>query len=403
MNYPEALAWLYATQERGIKLGLDHVRHFLAALGWRQDGARYLHVAGTNGKGSVCAMLDAICRAAGWRTGLFTSPHLVTFRERIRIQGEMLEAGTVAAELTRIRQVCEAEGLNPTFFEIATALALVLFQREKCEVVVLETGLGGRLDATNVIVPAVSVITSIGLDHTAMLGPTLAHIAREKGGIIKPGAPVVAGEVPAAAAEILTAIAQERNAPLDFVTLPEHRRALALEGSHQQLNAAVARRALQAAGFEIPEEKIAEGLREVRWPGRFQRCGARFILDGAHNPEAARQLARTWRESFGARRTTVILGILQDKDARGICAELAPMAEAFAIVPVRSPRAMPLEALREIAAALRPSRSFPSLAGALAEIAAPDVPALVCGSLFLIGEALTLLGLAEGEPEVSAQ
>ena len=183
-------------------------------------GERFLHVAGTNGKGSVCAMLDSICRAAGMRTGLFTSPHLVTFRERIRLNGEMAGKEEIAEELTRIRGLCERAETQPTFFEITTALALEIFRRNEMDVVVLETGMGGRLDATNIVRPEVAVITSVGMDHTQFLGGTLQEIAGEKAGIIKPGATVITGRLPPEAATVVAAAAAERGAPLVEVSEP---------------------------------------------------------------------------------------------------------------------------------------------------------------------------------------
>jgi len=404
MNYPEALAWLYGTQDRGIKLGLERMRAFLAELGWEQGATRFLHVAGTNGKGSVCAMLDSICQAAGMRTGLFTSPHLVTFRERIRLDGEMAAREEIAEELTRIRGVCEA--MESTFFEIATALALEFFRRAGMDVVVLETGLGGRLDATNVVRPEVAVITSVGLDHMQLLGGTLGGIAREKAGIIKAGVPVVTGPLPDEAAAVVAEVAAARGARLIEVSEPERECAVGLKGAHQRINAAVALRALEAARLGVGPEHLAEGLRRVSWPGRFQYAtqdGRGFILDGAHNPEAARRLAQTWREEYGTRRTEVILGVMRDKDARGICAELAAVAQEFAIVPVRSPRAGPVEELLETAGEWRPCRVCVSLVEAMATARRAETPALITGSFFLIGEALVLLGLAEGEQEISAQ
>jgi len=403
MNYSEALAWLYGTQDRGIKLGLDRVRAFLAALGWEAGGQRFLHVAGTNGKGSVCALLDSVCRASGMRTGLFTSPHLVTFRERIMLDGGTAATEEIAGELTRIRGVCEGKGMQPTFFEITTALAFLLFQRAAPDVIVLETGLGGRLDATNVVRPAAAIITSVGLDHTQILGGTLREIAREKAGIVKPGVPIVTGPLPDEAAAVVAEVAAQQGAPLIEVREPLPGYAVGLKGAHQRINAAVALRALEAAGLEMRHEHLAEGLRTVNWPGRFQDTGCGFILDGAHNPEAARRLAETWREAYGARRTEVILGVVRDKDAQGICAELAPVADAFAIVPVRSPRARPVEELREIAAKWRPARACASLADAMATARKDGPPALIAGSLFLVGEALASLGLAEGDQEISAQ
>jgi len=404
VNYPEALRWLYGMQDRGIKLGLDRMRALLAALGWSEGGQRFLHVAGTNGKGSVCAMLESICRAAGLRTGLFTSPHLVTFRERIRINGEMAGMAEIAEQLTRIRAICE--GMEPTFFEITTALAFEIFRRADLDVIVLETGLGGRLDSTNVIHPRVAVITSVGLDHTHILGGTLGEIAREKAGIIKPGAPVVTGPLPEEAAAVVAEVAAERGAALMRVTEPVRDYAVGLRGAHQRMNASVALRALEAAGLEIAAGTVAEGLGRVSWPGRFQyaRRGSRgFILDGAHNPEAARGLAETWREMYGGSRAQVILGVVRDKDARGICRELAAVAAEFVIVPMLSPRAAAPEDLLQIAGAWGRSRVCGSLEEAIESVPEGGTPALITGSLFLVGEALVALGLAEGEQEVSAQ
>ncbi|HEX8077000.1 MAG TPA: Mur ligase family protein, partial [Chthoniobacterales bacterium] len=191
MTYAEALAWLYGTQRFGIKLGLENVQRLLRQLDVPRNDQRIVHVAGTNGKGSVCAMIDSICRASGLRTGLFTSPHLVTYRERIRVDGEMIEKQQVARGLSELRETIRDWDPHPTFFEITTALALDHFKKENCEVIVLETGLGGRLDATNAITPVVSVITPIGYDHEKWLGHTLDAIASEKAGIIKRGVPVV--------------------------------------------------------------------------------------------------------------------------------------------------------------------------------------------------------------------
>jgi dihydrofolate synthase/folylpolyglutamate synthase len=403
VNYADALAWLYGTQGRGVKLGLERMREFLAALGWEQGSECFFHVAGTNGKGSVCAMLESICHSAGMRTGLYTSPHLVTFRERIRVNGEMAGEEEIAGQLTRIRETCERLDIEPTFFELATGLAFEIFRRAQLDVIVLETGLGGRLDSTNVIVPRVSVITSIGLDHTQILGGTISEIAREKAGIIKPGVPVICGPLPNEAAAVIAETAAERGAQLITLTEPELEQPVGLKGSHQRVNAALAARAIEAAGLEITPAQVAEGLRTVSWPGRFQDTGLGFILDGAHNPDAAHRLAETWREVYGATQTQIILGVLQDKDAAGVCSALAPIAEEFIIVPIKSPRSRPVEEMQKIAAGSRPSRACNSLAEAIATTRPGDPPALIAGSLFLVGEALVLLGLSDAEQEISAQ
>ncbi len=322
MDYPEALAWLYGTQLTGIKLGLDNIHRLLDALGLRDFDrtTRFLHVAGTNGKGSVCAMIDRVSRASGRRTGLFTSPHLVSFRERIRVDGEPVSRAGVAAGLTRLRRLTGDWDPAPTFFELTTALAALCFADARVEVVAWETGLGGRLDATNAITPVVSVLTAIDLDHMNYLGGTLALVAAEKAGIIKPGVPVVSAPQRPEAAAVITKAAAERGSALRWVNEPvEARITVALPGSHQRLNAAVALAALEAAGLAASAGDVAAGLGSVEWPGRFQRLEAgRVILDGAHNPAAARRLVETWAEEFGREdRPTLILGVLRDKEAAG--------------------------------------------------------------------------------------
>lgn len=401
MTYPEALAWLYATQLTGIKLGLENMRRLIAAQGG-QPPARFVHVAGTNGKGSVCAMVDAVCRAGGRRAGLFTSPHLVTFPERIRVDGQPISEAGVAGGLTRLRELTDGWEPAPTFFEYAVALALGWFRRSEVEVVAWETGLGGRLDATNAVDPAVCVITAIDLDHRAYLGDTIEAIAGEKAGIIKPGVPVVSAPQPAAAAAVIVRVAAERGAAL---TVVEGATEVGLAGSHQRVNAAVALAALDAAGIAVDARARRRGLAGVEWPGRFQRlAGGRIILDGAHNPAAARRLAQTWAEEFpGGEKPTVILGVLGDKDGAGICRELAAMAGRFIVTPVRSPRAGSTDELRAAAQATGvPSAEAADLATALEEARRSSPPILVTGSLFLIGEALARL-TGQAPPEVSWQ
>ncbi len=381
MNPAEALAWLHSMQQFGIKLGLDNPRALLALLGHPEREVRCLHVAGTNGKGSVCALLDAVLRAAGHRTGLYTSPHLVDFRERIQVDGRWIAPETVARLLTTVRNGTRDWPHAPTFFEIVTAIALRHFADAGCDYVVLETGMGGRLDATNAVTPIVSVLTPIGMDHMQWLGDTVEKIAAEKAGIIKPGVPVVsAPQVPAAAA-VLTA-----HGPVEFVQSPiPADLTVALPGSHQRENAALALAALRAAGIPVSENAARAGLRNVRWPGRFQ-CLGDLVLDGAHNAHGAAQLVKTWWEVFGAARVPVIFGAMRDKDYAEMLRVLAPLATEFRFVPVDNPRAVSPE---ELAAAWAgPARVYPSLRAALDEV---EGRTLVTGSLFLIGEALALL------------
>lgn len=454
-SYKETLAWLYSTQRFGIKLGLESVHRLFAALNlfapprsgdlqiaenvaaavtaadpkklggletaapWQRTVPRQpkiIHVAGTNGKGSVCAMIDSVLRAQGYRTGLFTSPHLVTFRERIRVNGEMISDEAVARGLTNIRGLAADWEPHPTFFEIVTALALQHFGDTHCEFVVLETGLGGRLDATNATRPVVSVLTPIGFDHQEWLGDTLGQIAAEKAGIIKANTPVVSAPQLADAEQVIRARARECHAPLTFVKAnAEH--SVALAGAHQRRNAALAIAALRRAQIEIADDAIARGLASVEWPARFQRWDEGTIIDGAHNPAGAEVLAQTWRSQFGDERATIILAILADKDADGICRALAPVAARVLFPKIRSERAMAPQELREIWLAIetspgraplrvnRASRSpgAPSISTDLQETFSSALSTartharkiLITGSLHFAGEALAEL---RGEP-----
>src|SRR2546429_3453653 len=285
MTYKEALSWLYSLQRFGIKLGLENIRRLIAALsrsGGLQSAAsssdgpeaavgdleialpwKVIHVAGTNGKGSVCAMVDSICRAQGHPTGLFTSPHLVTFRERIRVNGEMASENAVANGLNAIRNLVADWDPHPTFFEVTTALALRYFSEAKIDVAILETGIGGRLDATNAIQSDVSVITQIDFDHEQWLGKTIPEIATEKAGIIKRGVPVVSTAQRPEAEKVIRARASECGAPFEFVTEPYGRSPIALRGDHQKQNAAVAIAAIHAAKIEIDDKAITRGLARI--------------------------------------------------------------------------------------------------------------------------------------------
>ncbi len=389
MTWPDALAWLYSTQRFGIKLGLENTRRLLDALGSPETACRFLHVAGTNGKGSVCAMLDAVLRAAGIRTGLYTSPHLIDFRERIKVDGAWIAAENAAALLTRIRDLAAGWDHSPTYFEIATAMALRHFADAGVDCAVLETGMGGRLDSTNAVRPLVSVLTPIALDHTQWLGTTLAEIASEKAGILKRGVPAVSAPQEPEVREVLEAQAREAGCDLSFITTPiADAVRVGLKGGHQRENAALALAAIKAAGLPVAGAAIAAGLAGVEWPGRFQELG-RFVLDGAHNTHGIRQLIRTWREEFGDERPVVIFGALRDKDAAGMLDALAPLAGEFWFVPVsESARGRsPAELASECAA---PCRCFDSLDAAL-DAAADGRRCLVTGSLFVVGEALELL------------
>jgi len=396
--YKEALAWLYGLQRFGIKLGLENIRRLIDELGVDLSNARVIHVAGTNGKGSVCAMIDSICRAQKYRTGLFTSPHLVTFRERIRIDSEMISENEVAAGLTNIRKVVADWEPHPTFFEIATALALKHFAEAKIDIVILETGLGGRLDATNAVQSNVAVITPIALDHEKWLGDSLEKIANEKAGIIKAQTPVVSGLQLPEAEKVIRARATECEAPLQFVEQVYDKSPIALRGEYQKVNAAIAIAATQAANVEIDKSAVTRGLATVEWPGRFQCWDKRTVIDGAHNPAAAKILVDTWREIFGDEPATLILAILSDKDLRWICEALAPIADSVLLPKIRSERAVSPEELAKVLSATTPSLPYSitdSLDKALHLARAKLNPILLTGSLHFAGEALAHL---RGEP-----
>jgi len=394
-TYRDALAWLYGTQRFGIKLGLENVQRLFRELDVPAKGQRIVHVAGTNGKGSVCAMIDAVCRAQGYRTGLFTSPHLVTYRERIRVDGEMIAEGKVAQGLATIRTLVTSWEPHPTFFEITTALALIHFKECACEVVALETGLGGRLDATNAVEPVVAVITPIGYDHQSWLGNTLEEIAAEKAGIIKARIPVVSATQEPGAARVLRARATECEAPIEIVSEPYVKSSVALPGAHQKENASLALAALRRGGIAIEERAIARGLAGVDWPARFQRWDERTIIDGAHNPAGASTLAQTWREQFGPERATLILAVLSDKDIRGICEALAPISDHVILPKIRSERALDPEALAQILSTITPtlqSSITASIADAFELARERPNRILLTGSLHFAGEALAIFG-----------
>ena len=398
MNYREALAWLYSLQRFGIKLGLENIRRLLAELPVDLRGTRVIHVAGTNGKGSVCAMIDSICRAQGYRTALFISPHLVTFRERIRVNGEMIFEDAVANGLTLIRDLIADWDPHPTFFEVTTALALKYFAEAKLDIVILETGLGGRLDATNAVQSDVSAIAPIDFDHEKWLGDSLEKIATEKAGIIKSNIPVVCSSQQIEAEKVIRARAAECEAPLQFVTESYDCSPIALPGQHQKQNAAVAIAAIHAANIDIDDKAIARGLATVECPARFQKWDERTIIDGAHNPSAARVLAKTWREIFSDQRATLILAVLSDKNLRGICEELVLIASSVLLPKIRSERAAPPETLAKVLSSITPSLPHsivPSLGGTLDLARAKQNPILITGSLHFAGEVLAHL---HGEP-----
>ncbi|MES2995490.1 MAG: folylpolyglutamate synthase/dihydrofolate synthase family protein [Verrucomicrobiota bacterium] len=393
MQYRQAIDWLFATQMFGIKLGLDGPRALLKEyLAFPRHGVRVIHVAGTNGKGSTCAMIDSIARASGRRCGLFTSPHLIDYRERVRVCGEEIPEETCAAMLTALRAICERMETHPTFFEISLALAMRWFRERECDLIVLETGMGGRLDATTAVPADVCVLTPIGLDHTEWLGDTLAEIAAEKAGIFVVGKPAVIAPQDPEAMCVLEKHANESRSPLHVIDEPLLGYSIALPGAHQRWNAALAAAALHHAGIRLSADIVRQGLANVDWPGRFEEIRPHIILDGAHNPQSAQILAKTWRETHGETRPTLIFSAVSSKDIRGILEFLSPLAARIFICPVDSPRVISSAGL---AAALPenspPATCFENFQTAFAAAADPPAsaenPILIAGSLFLVGEA----------------
>ncbi len=410
MTYSDAIKFLYDLQLFGAKLGLENTRKLAALAGDPQQRLRFIHVAGTNGKGSTCAMLESIYREAGLRVGLFTSPHLVSFGERIQVNRRMIGEADVV-RLTREMQALLREFPNeahPTFFEVVTVMALKYFAGQGCDLVIWETGLGGRLDATNIVTPLASIITNIQFDHQQWLGDTLAQIAHEKAGIIKPGVPVLTAVDDREAFRILFQTAQERRAPFWLVSegLTDNGALRGLEvplaGAHQRLNAALAAYTVKVLNGTIPvgEETVRAGLEKVEWPGRFQVVeranGGRILLDGAHNVGGAAALRSTLEKLFPGQEPVVITGILRDKDCGPICEILAPVARRIFTAPVSSQRTEQPEVLAAACRSANPEAEVEAC-GSLREAIdrASDAPfVVITGSLYLIGEALELLGLA---------
>lgn len=415
MNYAEARKVLDERGEARIELGLGRVREHLESLGSPHERLRVLHVAGTNGKGSVCAMLEASLRAAGYRTGLYTSPHLREPRERMKLDGEPVSEAEFARLLSRTLAARHGDSL--TYFELLTSMAFQWFHERGAEAVVLETGLGGRLDATNVVPkPLVSVITSIGLDHMAYLGSTLSAIAGEKGAIAKAGRPLVCAPLAPEAFDAVREKARLAGADLRLVapvfsvvetdwergtqTLrgPAGEARLSLLGAAQAGNLSLARAALDACEPELSVSfpAMRDGLSRVRWPGRFEvvrQEGRRVVLDGAHNAQAAASLSRTWATSpWASAPSRWIMALMRDKDAAGVLAPLAPFAQDVVCVAAPSPRSLAAEELAAEARRLLPKARVsqaPSAGEALdAWLAAPGPEtAVVCGSFYLVAAA----------------
>lgn len=394
MEYQESLDWLYSTQTFGIKLGLDRPKRLLRQFFANPTRTtKVIHVTGTNGKGSTCAIIDALARAAGLRCGLFTSPHLVDFRERIRINGEMIPKTKVLSSLIELRELLADWEHHPTFFEITLAVAMRHFKESECDLIILETGMGGRLDATTAVPANVCAITPIALDHSEWLGDTIEKIAAEKAGIICEGKPILSAKQQRDAAMVIAETADERQAPLTTVSGPLLGYSINLAGQHQAENAKLAVEALNALEVHLSFDSVQHALASVAWPGRFETLSEtpHIIIDGAHNPHAARTLVSTWQEQFKSQKATLVFGAVEEKDVSTVLETLCQISCEIHLTPINSPRTLSTDALQNI---LPPTAPVPTthtdLASCLQSLKEHSSPVLISGSLFLIGEAKAL-------------
>lgn len=413
MNYPDSVHFLYAlgNEMKTAKFGLERIRTVMAALGNPQDRCRFVHVAGTNGKGSVCAMIESGLRAAGHRTGLFISPHLVEPTERISTGGKPADAAAFAGAFNRVHEAVDrllasgAIDFHTTYFETVVAMAFLLFAEAGAEIVVLETGLGGRLDATNIVHPALTVITPVDMDHEAWLGNTIESIAGEKAGILKAGVGAVFAPQRPDAQPVLDHRAQELGVPVkragdmaianlsldargsSFELGPLHIRC-PLAGAHQVDNTRTAVAALQALG--VPPKAIEEGIANAQWPGRLERVSEspEIILDGAHNPAGARALAEYIRQFYSGRNVRMIFAAMRDKAVEEVCQILFPLAAEVITTAPGQARALEPTAILDLCPHPN-AKATANLGEALALVsdAKPQDVILITGSLYLVGEA----------------
>jgi len=402
MTYPDSVRFLYAlgNEIKSAKLGLERIVAVLAALGNPERAYRVVHVAGTNGKGSTCAMIEAGLRAAGVRTGLFTSPHLIEPTERIQIDGIPVSEADFERAFNVVHEIAETLDLDchPTYFETVTAMAFWLFKEKRVHTAVIEVGLGGRLDSTNVVEPALTVITPIDFDHEAYLGHTIEAIAGEKAGILKAGVPAIFAPQRPEAVRVLAAQAANLRAPITrdlFEIRDLHIDARGsrfsgivcpLAGEHQVDNAVTAARALLALGVS------PNGIKDTRWPGRIEHVSPNpdIILDGAHNPAGARALARYLERFYGSRKIWLIYGAMRDKAIDEVAGVLFPVATELVLTAPATSRALRPEALQEFAARGHIEPNVEAAINYARTVAASEDVIVITGSLFLVGEARKL-------------
>jgi len=414
MDHAETLGYIHNVKWQGRKPGLERTRELLEGLGNPEERLRFVHVAGTNGKGSTAACISSVLKKAGYTTGLYTSPHLVSVNERMQVNGVCITDDELVCITEEIRPIADVMKDSPTEFELITAIAMVFFRYKRCDIVVLEVGMGGRLDSTNIIAtPDAAVITAIGYDHVSELGPEISDIAGEKAGIIKNGGDVVIyGGVPEADA-VFEHVSALRGASLyraDFSRIsnqefsldgsrfcfePYGEISLPLVGSFQPWNAAVAITALEVLrkkGYKISDRDIVSGLAAVRWPGRFEILGRKpvFILDGAHNPQGVEAAAGSLRRLFGGQKIVFIIGVMADKDVDTMLECIAPIAEEFIGVRPDYYRAMDTEKLSEkLSAYGKPVSTYDTVKdGVIAAIKRAGESGIICalGSLYFSGE-----------------
>ena len=415
----EAIEKIHSVYPTGKKNGLENMRALMDKLGNVQNCLKMVHVAGTNGKGSTCAMLERMLREAGYKTGLYTSPYIEVYNERIRIGGKPVDGATLASLVEAVFpavEECAAEGVAITEFELGTALAFMAFARERVDAAIIEVGLGGRLDPTNIITPIVSVITEVGMDHMAYLGDTIEAIAKEKAGIMKPGVPVVLSAQDTQARAVLEETAarmglaviapEARNVreQQDGVTLDAAAEgfairdlAVSLPGRHQAENACAAlgaAAALGKCGFRIPEEVIRRAMADVHWPGRLERFG-HIILDGAHNDPGVRALCAYCDTWIDKEKTVLLTGMMEDKETAKMTAQLASRVRCAVTTQPAVPRAMAAGKLADTFAGNGlEAYAEPDVGAALAmarALAGEDGTVLCAGSLYLIGAVRALL------------
>lgn len=420
MTYEEALSYIHSICWKGSKLGLDRTRELLGKLNDPQKELKFIHIAGTNGKGSTAAMLSSILEEAGYRVGLYTSPFINRFNERMQVNHQPIPDEELAALTEYVRPHADAMADSPTEFELITALAMVWFARQKCDIVVLEVGMGGELDSTNIIdVPEAAVIAAMGLDHVKELGPTMADIARAKAGIIKEGGRVVSYGGNPEADEVIAAVCRARNASLcqpDFSAIVPGDFSLEgqtfsykgwrglripLVGAYQMNNAAVVLETvevLRQRGWNISDEAVRQGLADTRWPARFEvlRRDPVFIVDGGHNPHGIRATAESLRRLFPGRKITFVTGVMADKDVEHILGLIVPLAEQFFTVRPDNPRAMDagelaarIEAMGAKATACASVRDGVDRA---IQAEGPHGVACALGSLYMSGEVRSCFG-----------